>query len=198
MIPAPVGHHCPACVAAARKDMRDVRTVTWGRRPRVGVVLAALLVANVVMHVLVQRDPSLLARFGDQRAAVAGGESYRLLTTAFVHVSWTHLAVNCFSLAHLGTPVEGVMGRARFTALYLLCALGGSVASLVAGPPSSAGASGAVFGVMGAAWIVLRRRGLATSSLPTHPWRCPCTRRSRTAPPPTTCTSTRTRRGPEW
>jgi membrane associated rhomboid family serine protease len=165
MIPAPVGHHCPACVAAARKDMRKVRTVTWGRRPAVGVVVAGLLVANVVIHVLVQQDPALLSRFGNQRAAIGAGEYYRLLTTAFVHVSWTHLAVNCFSLAYLGTLVEGVLGRARFITLYLLCALGGSVATLVAGPPSSAGASGAVFGVTGAAWIVLRRRGLDTGPL---------------------------------
>jgi membrane associated rhomboid family serine protease len=165
MIPAPVGHHCPACVAAARKDMRKVRTVTWGRRPRVGEVTAALLVANVAIHVLVQQDPLLLSRFGSDRVSIGAGEYYRLLTTAFVHVGWTHLAVNCFSLAYLGTLVEGVLGRARFLTLYLLCALGGSVATLVAGPPSSAGASGAVFGVMGATWILLRRRGLDTGPL---------------------------------
>lgn len=129
MIPAPVGHHCPSCVAAARKDMRKVRTVR-GIRPSAGVVTAALLVANVVVHVLVQQDPSLLDRFGNQRAAVAGGEYYRLLTTAFVHLGWTHLAVNCFTLAYLGTLVEGVFGRARFITLFLLCALGGSVATL--------------------------------------------------------------------
>lgn len=164
MIPAPVGHHCPACVAAARKDMRKVRTVRWSR-PRTGVVTAALLVTNVVVHILVQQDQSLLGRFGNQRAAVANGEYYRLLTTAFVHVSWTHLAVNCFTLAYLGTLVEGVIGRSRFLALYLLCALGGSVATLVGGPASSAGASGAVFGVTGAAWMVLRRRNLDTGAL---------------------------------
>jgi membrane associated rhomboid family serine protease len=164
MIPAPVGHHCPACVAAARKDMRNVRTVRWSR-PRTGVVTAALLVANLVIHVVIQEDPSLLGRFANQRAAVAGGEYYRLLTTAFIHVGWVHLAVNCFTLGYLGTLVEAVIGRARFVALYLLCALGGSVATLVAGPPASAGASGAIFGVTGAAWILLRHRRVDTGPL---------------------------------
>jgi len=164
MIPAPVGHHCPACVAAAGKDMRRIRTVRW-RRPNAGLVTAGLLVANVVMHVLVQQDPWLLARFGNRRTAIVAGQYYRLLTTAFVHVSWTHLAVNCLSLAFLGMLVESILGRARFITLYLLCALGGSVATLVAGPSSTAGASGAVFGVMGAAWILLRRRGLDTGPL---------------------------------
>jgi membrane associated rhomboid family serine protease len=164
MIPAPVGHHCPACVAGARKDMRKVRTVTWSR-PGVGEVVLALLVANVVIHVLVQQDPSLIDRFGNQRARVVDGEYYRLLTTAFLHLGWGHLALNCFWLAYLGTLVEGGLGRARFTALYLLSALGGSVATLLVGPPASAGASGAVFGVTGAAWVVLRRRGVDTSFL---------------------------------
>jgi membrane associated rhomboid family serine protease len=164
MIPAPVGHHCPACVGAARKDMRKVRTVTWSR-PGVGEVVLALLVANVVIHVLVQQDPSLIDRFGNQRALVVEGEYYRLVTTAFLHLGWGHLAVNCFSLAYLGTLVEGGLGRARFAALYLLSALGGSVATLLVGPPASVGASGAVFGVTGAAWVVLRRRGMDTSFL---------------------------------
>lgn len=164
MIPAPVGHHCLACVADARKDMAKVRAVTWSR-PRAGVVVLALLAANVVVHVLAQGDPTLRVRFGNLRVGVVSGEYYRLITSAFVHRDWSHLAFNCFSLAFLGTLVEPVLGKARFVALYLLSAVGGSVATLLFGPPFSAGASGAVFGVMGAAWILLRKRNLDTSRL---------------------------------
>jgi membrane associated rhomboid family serine protease len=164
MIPAPVGHHCPACVAGARKDMRQVRRVTWSQ-PRVGTVVVALLVTLVVVHTLVEQDRSILVLYGNRRADIVAGEYYRLLTSAFLHSSWIHLAVNCFSLAYLGMLVEGTIGRARFAVLYLLSAAGGSVATMLVGPPFSVGASGAIFGVTGAAWVILRRRRLDTGPL---------------------------------
>ena len=157
IIPAPVGHHCPACVAAAGQETRKVRRISRAQ-PGVGAVVLVLLAANVVVQVLVQQDPSLLYRLANERSAFAGGEYYRLLTSVFVHVGWLHLGLNCLSLAYVGTLVEAGVGRAKFLALYLLSGLGGSVATLLVGPPSSAGASGAVFGVTGAAVIMLRRR----------------------------------------
>ncbi|MFC9464251.1 rhomboid family intramembrane serine protease [Streptomyces coelicoflavus] len=97
---------------------------------------------------------------------VAGGEWERLLTSAFLHQSpfegtfgILHLMMNMVVLWQLGRVVELMLGRVRFAVLYLLSALGGSVLELVLADPwqASVGASGAVFGV-GAAYYVLHRR----------------------------------------
>ncbi|MFG2677981.1 rhomboid family intramembrane serine protease [Streptomyces sp. NPDC048392] len=97
---------------------------------------------------------------------VAGGEWERMLTSAFLHVSpfegtfgILHITMNMVALWQLGRVVELMLGRVRFAVLYLLSALGGSVLELVLTDPwqSSVGASGAVFGV-GAAYYVLHRR----------------------------------------
>jgi membrane associated rhomboid family serine protease len=105
--------------------------------------------------------------FGTLRTeGVAGGEWERMLTASFLHVSpfdgafgILHITLNMVALWQLGRVVELMLGRLRFVVLYLLSALGGSVAQLLlAGPgQSSVGASGAVFGV-GAAYYVLHRR----------------------------------------
>lgn len=97
---------------------------------------------------------------------VAGGEWERMLTSAFLHQSpfegafgILHVTLNMVALWQLGRVVELMLGRVRFAVLYLLSALGGSVLELVLGDPGqvSVGASGAVFGV-GAAYYVLHRR----------------------------------------
>ncbi|MET7321146.1 rhomboid family intramembrane serine protease [Streptomyces sp. NPDC005549] len=97
---------------------------------------------------------------------VAGGEWERMLTSAFLHQSpfegtfgILHVTLNMVALWQLGRVVELMLGRVRFAALYLLSALGGSVLELVFTDPgqASVGASGAVFGV-GAAYYVLHRR----------------------------------------
>ena len=162
MITAPVGHHCPSCVAAARGDMRKVRRVMWARPP-VGVVVSILLVANVAAHVLSSWEPTILPRFANQRAGVVAGEYYRLLTATVLHVGLLHLAVNCLSLAIVGVELEDYLGKLRFLALYLISGLGGSVATFLVGPASSVGASGAIFGLMGALFAISRRRRLDTS-----------------------------------
>ncbi|MFE1107256.1 rhomboid family intramembrane serine protease [Streptomyces rochei] len=105
--------------------------------------------------------------FGTLRTeGVAGGEWERMLTASFLHVSpfdgafgILHITLNMVALWQLGRVVELMLGRLRFVVLYLLSALGGSVAQLLLADPgqSSVGASGAVFGV-GAAYYVLHRR----------------------------------------
>ncbi|MFC7982539.1 rhomboid family intramembrane serine protease [Streptomyces sp. NPDC057336] len=105
--------------------------------------------------------------FGTLRTeGVAGGEWERMLTSAFLHVSpfegvfgILHITMNMVALWQLGRVVELMLGRLRFVVLYLVAALGGSTLQLVLADPgqSSVGASGAVFGV-GAAYYVLHRR----------------------------------------
>ena len=142
--------------------MRKVQRVTWARA-RAGVVVSTLLVANVAAHILSSWDPTILLRFANQRAGVLAGEYYRLLTATVLHVGLLHLAVNCFSLVVVGVELEGYLGKARFLTLYLVCGLGGSVATFLVGPASSVGASGAIFGLMGALFAILRRRRFDTS-----------------------------------
>jgi len=98
---------------------------------------------------------------------VAHGEYYRMVTSMFLHYGLLHLLVNMWALWVLGRTLEGVLGPVRFLALYLAAGLGGSVSVfLFAGPhTASAGASGAIFGLFAALFIVLKRLGRDTSSV---------------------------------
>ncbi|MCW3156565.1 rhomboid family intramembrane serine protease [Micropruina sonneratiae] len=94
-------------------------------------------------------------------AGVGAGAWWQVLTSAFAHTDPLHLGSNLLSLFFLGPPVERVLGRARFLAVYLIGALGGSAAVMwLADPASSAlGASGAIFALLGSLLLLARRFG---------------------------------------
>jgi len=169
MIEAPVGHHCPTCVQEARGTMRRVRRVRFARggASATGAVVLALVATNVAVFLVDTVDPALTLRFADNAALVARGEYHRMVTAAFLHAGLLHLAFNMFALYLFGSQVEHVVGPARFGALYLLAAVGGSALSHYFGPATTygVGASGAVFGVMGAFYVIGRARGLDTSQV---------------------------------
>jgi membrane associated rhomboid family serine protease len=97
---------------------------------------------------------------------VADGEVYRLLTSVFIHYGLLHLLVNMWALWVLGRNLEAALGPLRFGMLYLVSGLGGSVACYVFSPTAaSAGASGALFGLFAALFILLRQLGRDTSSI---------------------------------
>ena len=161
--------------------MRQPRTVFGGRvsgdTSRISLGLVAVNVAVFVVGlVLGERElqlrfgniagPALLERGADV-AGVATGEYYRLVTAAFLHGGPFHLAMNMFALATVGPTLESALGRTRFAALYALSALGGSVLGfLLAGQADlSVGASGAIFGLFGAYYVVVRRLGGETRSI---------------------------------
>ena len=106
-------------------------------------------------------DPDVLLRFGAMYGPfIANGEYWRLFTAMFLHVGLTHLAVNSFALFIFGVQVERLFGHYRFAAIYMLAGLSGSVASFAFNSIGiAAGASGAIFGVLGAlvAFFVVRR-----------------------------------------
>jgi len=90
---------------------------------------------------------------------VAEGQWYRMLTAAFLHGGIIHLAFNMYFLWIVGTAMEATVGRWRYLALYLATALSGSAGALVLSPNSpTVGASGALFGILGAA-VVFERQG---------------------------------------
>lgn len=92
---------------------------------------------------------------------VASGEVWRIVTSGFMHYGFLHLLFNMYALYILGGLLEPVIGRVRFGLIYLVSLVCGSVGALLVTPHAlTAGASGAVFGLMGAAILVLRNRGI--------------------------------------
>ena len=165
MNPAPVGFQCPECVAAGQAAVREPRTVFGGRitsSSTVTITLIGICVGIFLLQFLVGVN-AVAADWGMWPAAVAvNNEWYRLLTSVFLHGSWLHLAFNMYVLYVLGPPLERLLGHVRFLALFLIAGLGGAVASFTFSSINtvSVGASGAIFGLMGA--LVVAGRHLRT------------------------------------
>jgi membrane associated rhomboid family serine protease len=170
---AAVGFHCPDCTRAGSKEANAaMRRVIHQQRPYITI---ALVVAGVAVFLLDQvwrvDVQGLRFNYGNQpvlgwEAALYGpnvyfGDWWRPLTVGFVHANLLHVGFNMFLLYMLGQMLEPALGRARFAALYLLSLLGGSALILVIQPTArTVGASGAVFGLMGAAFVGMRARGV--------------------------------------
>jgi len=172
MNPAPVGYQCPECVAEARKTAPG-RTVRVGSFVgRAGSITRTLLLVNVAMFVIeailggsgsLFRGPSAQKLF-DLGAlfppAIAVGHQYwRLITPMFLHAGLIHLAFNSYALFLLGYLVEDAFGKGRFIAIYFISGFLASVTSFAFGPPFEVGvgASGAIFGLLGA-WVAFNYR----------------------------------------
>lgn len=160
---AAVGHQCAECVAAGAKSVRQPKTSFGGREYGAKPVITyTLIVINVVMFVLETVSRGLKSELVLFAPAVADGEWYRLLTSAFMHYGIAHLLFNMYALYVIGPPLEKWLGRLRFTSLYFLSALGGSVLVYLLSPlnAATAGASGAVFGLFGASFVIGKRLNL--------------------------------------
>ncbi len=168
MTSASVGFQCPECIAAGAKTTRAPRTVAGGRvaatEGRVTLTIAALIVAAFVLQYAV---PGFENRFTEFNFAIAQGEWWRLVTAMFLHVGLLHIAFNLYVLYIVGVPVEQALGRWRYIALYRLSGLGGAAASYALTGPFTAGegASGAIFGLFAAWWVITRRAGGDTRSV---------------------------------
>lgn len=122
---------------------------------------AGLIAANVLAYLVQLAVPGLTERYGLSPLDVEAGQYERLLTAAFLHAGVLHLATNMLALFIVGAPLERAIGSARFGVVYLASALGGSLLALALSPPNSlgVGASGAIFGLFGAAAVLHRRIG---------------------------------------
>ena len=173
---ASVGQQCVECVGEGARSTRQART-TFGGRPVAGAVVTWTLVAiNVAVFLVAWVRPGIvndLEMLGYARYTqtgpihgVAAGEWYRLITSAFVApgaglsgLGFVDILFNMWALIFVGPALEGLLGRARFLAVYLLSAVGGAVMYYFLAPPyaAAAGASGAIYGLFGA-WFVVSRR----------------------------------------
>lgn len=161
MITAPVGFQCPECVRQA-PPVQSLRSLV--SRPVVTYALIAASVAAFVPSLGSGAGPGgnpLAVDFALYGPAVTAGEWWRLITSGFLHYGMIHLAFNMIILVQLGAMLEPTLGRLRFGVLYATALLGGSFGALLLQPGArTAGASGAVFGLMGAAVVGMRRRGI--------------------------------------
>jgi len=186
MKPASVGFQCPSCVKEGAATVRHPKAAYGGRvsgRPDVTFTIIGL---NVLVFLITTATGTGLAFGGNPSSVfaklalipstfqpphyafppsygqgVAEGGYYRLLTSTFLHFGIIHIALNMYCLYLLGPALEQAFGRLRFAALYLVSGLSGSALSYLLGSPSetAAGASGAVFGLFAAFFILQRKRG---------------------------------------
>lgn len=176
MRPASVGFHCPSCVQEGNKSVRRA-TAPYGGQPSANPAVTSMVLIgmNVAVWVAILAAGgasgqlvNLFALLPDSAAyqfpdgsfdtvrGVADGAWWQLVTSAFSHVQIWHIGFNMVALWFLGPQLEAVLGRVRFLALYLISALTGSAAVMALSAPNSqtVGASGAIFGLLGALLVV--------------------------------------------
>jgi membrane associated rhomboid family serine protease len=180
---APVGQQCVECIREGNKDVRQPTAVFGGRMVAGATVSWVLVGLNVLLYLAEWVYPrtvdylAMVARLNDgaihQVIGVAHGQAYRLITSAFIHETGlgglgpAHIIFNMWALILVGPALERLLGHLRFLSLYLLSALGGSVLFYLLAPASEValGASGAIFGLFGAYFVVSRRLRLATRGI---------------------------------
>lgn len=164
---APVGQQCVECVREGSRGrrQRSPRNLVGGLTVSSGTwVTWTFLALNVLMFLGQMVDRRLTGELLVWGAGVGEGQWYRLLTGTFLHAGWLHILVNMYALFIVGPNLERVLGHWRYAVLYLVSGLCGSCLSVaVSGATAqSVGASGAIFGLFGATFVVFRRLGRQT------------------------------------
>lgn len=167
MTPTPVGMRCPECASQRTKVVRGVgRPEGFAATPATYVLIGLNVVAFLIQIAtgsggLGSTISGVVEDFALFGPAVADGELYRLVTAGFLHAGIIHIGFNMFLLLVLGRLLEPALGTPRFLALYFASLLAGSFGALYLEPDAfTIGASGAVFGLAGATFIIARGRGM--------------------------------------
>jgi membrane associated rhomboid family serine protease len=177
---AAVGFQCPSCVKEGARTVRAPRAAYGGKRSTDPRLTSFVLIGiNALVWVAILADGgndskladkfALLPDFGirvsggfaEKVSGVGDGAWWQVITSVFTHVEPLHIGLNMLTLYFLGPLVEAVLGRARFLALYLVSGLTGSAAVMLfsASHQQTLGASGALFGLMGALVVLSRKVG---------------------------------------
>jgi membrane associated rhomboid family serine protease len=172
---AAVGQQCVECVHESGRTTRRPTTVFGGRPARTAVVTWTLIAVNVLLFLVELAKPSIANDWGllgyatigsGPMQGIASGQWYRLILSAFLPpatglggLGFIDIAFNLWALYAVGPSLEQLLGRGRFLVVYLLSALGGGVLFYLIAPQNvlALGASGAIFGLFGA-WFVVSRR----------------------------------------
>jgi membrane associated rhomboid family serine protease len=163
MTPTPVGMRCPEC-SKQRTKVRTLRSTT--NEP---VVTYALIAINVIVFLAegqfgigsTNGGTELFRRFALDGPDVANGDYWRIVTSGFLHAGLLHILFNMYLLYLLGNMLEPAIGSVRFALVYFVSLFAGSLGALIVSPDTlTVGASGAVFGLMGAAAVELSARGI--------------------------------------
>lgn len=170
MVFAPVGIRCPDHAGVAQGTARVSRGVRRVAYEGTGaLVTKALIAINVLVYFANLAQGSSLGQTSGSlfekgalyvsspflSGGLADGQWWRLITAAFLHGNFVHIGMNMVVLWWVGAPVEQAVGRARFLSLYLVSGLAGSTGAVLLDPHAiTVGASGAIFGILGAALIL--------------------------------------------
>jgi membrane associated rhomboid family serine protease len=172
MTPTPVGMRCPECMGQRTRVVQNPTgtptALSLGGFPATVILIAI----NVIVYLVeVMKGSGGLGELGIQTiyemgglwgpAVHEGGHWWRIFTSGFVHVSIFHIGFNMLLLYFMGRLLEPAIGTLRFTVIYFVCLVAGSFCALWFSPDTvSAGASGAIFGILGATFMVARGRNL--------------------------------------
>jgi len=167
MTPTPVGMRCPECASQRTKVVRGVGEASLLSSAPATFVLIALNALIFLAEIASGgggfyeiRGSSLVFDYGLFGPLVSEGEWYRLITSGFLHAGLLHVGFNMFALFFLGRILEPSVGTPRFLAIYVASLFGGSFGALLLDPNAlTIGASGAIFGIFGATFVIARERG---------------------------------------
>ncbi len=173
--PAAVGVICPECMAQQRATAPRTRSPWVSRLTGPGAPVVTYAIIGVCIVVFVLQNLPIIGSQVTNSLLYAGAYSYpshslspllafepwRMLTSVFLHANIIHIALNMYTLWIFGMALEPVLGRARFLTLFLISGFAGSLGVLLLSPANQPviGASGAIFGMLGAFFIIQRRLG---------------------------------------
>jgi membrane associated rhomboid family serine protease len=168
MTVTPVGMRCPECARERTRVTRITPGIHLGRAPATYVLIAINVIAFIAeigsgapVGTTFNAGGSVFRDFSLYGPAVANGEWYRIVTAGFLHAGLLHILFNMVALYFLGSLLEPGIGTPRFLGVYFVSLLAGSFGALLLTPDThTVGASGAIFGLMSAAFIVARHRGV--------------------------------------
>lgn len=169
---AAVGYQCVDCVRSTRRTTRGASTVAGAPVDTTPLITPLLIAVNVVIYLITalqahsftyNTNSPLGTSWYLWPPLVAAGQWWRIVTSGFIHFGLIHIALNMVSLWIVGRDLERVLGRLRFSVVYGLALFGGGVGAYLFGSIDApeAGASGAVFGLMGALLVLVVRLKLS-------------------------------------
>lgn len=172
MLQASVGFHCPECVRGGGQQKVVRGRAAFGNLSRPPIVTQVLIGINLAVFVAGLIDEarigtgrtSFIDNFGLFGPCINDREWYRVITGGFLHAGMLHLAFNMFALYNIGPFLERYLGRVKFVLVYFISLVAGSIGALALTPNAvTVGASGAIFGLMAALFLLQRAQGI-------NPW----------------------------